>query len=374
MSRRLFQNGSKEFREGGWWKFRLRVNVPGQAKPTRPSFRLCPVEGPGALNPSEREALKRMLIDKHTFKYEETLGSERAVTVEQQGKILLDLLRSRSRRPVTEAFLRQYECAMRLHINPVIGQYPVSEIFNAQLKLVVDSLIQKGLAVSTVVSIIAVAKAIVGSAIDPRTGEALYPRKWNTYLMDLPFSDPGDQNTPVFSREILTGLAAYSEPRLRMLFTLAGATEERVGELLGIEIDKHISADFRTIAIDQYIMGGSKIVQGVRASVSRREVDLHPDIAAVLETFVGDNENGFLFRTGRNTPLCFGFVNRHLHCALKQLGYSNDMAKNELAGPHAFRRSRDAYLRNQTSCPEAIYKYWLGRAIGNDMSERYSIL
>jgi len=371
MSRRTVQNGSKEYREGGWWKFRIRVNVPGQAKRIRPSFRLCPAEGPGALNKSQREALKRRLIDKHIFKYEEALGAERAVTVEQQGKILLDLLHRRNLRPVTEACLRQYEGAMRLHINPVIGKYPVSEIFNAQLKLVVDSLIQKGLAVSTIVVIIAVAKAIVGSAVDPRTAEALYPRKWNAYLIDLPFRDPDAQNAPVFSREILTGLAAYSEPRLRMLFTLAGATGARVGELLGIEIDKHISLDFRTITINQQVKEGGEIVQYVNTPIAHREVDLHPDIAAALKAFVGNSKNGLLFRTGNDTPLSPGVVRRPLHCALKQLGYSNDMAKNKLAGTQAFRRSRDTYLRNETSCPEVIYKYWLGRARGAEISERY---
>jgi len=372
MSTRTIQNVSKEYIEGGWWKFRLRVCVPDQDKQIRLSFRLCPSEGPGELNKYEREALKRRLIAEHTLKFEDAVESGGSVTVEEQGKILFDLLRRRIRRPVTEAFLRKYECTMRLHINPVIGKYPVSEIFNSQLKLVVNSLIGKGLAVSTMVGIITIAKMIVGSAVDPQTGEALYPRKWNGNLIDLPLRDAEARNIPMFSHEILTGLAWYGEPRLRMLFTLAGATGARVGELLGIEIDKHISLDFRTITINQQVTNGSKAVQQLKTRVGRREVDLHPDIAAALKAFVGDNKNGFLFRTGNNTPLSPGVVRRHLHCALKQLGYSNDMAQNKLAGTHAFRRSRAAYLRNETSCPEAIYKYWLGWAMEAEISERYN--
>ena len=371
MSTRTVQNGSKEYRESGWWKFRVRVNVPGQDKQIRLSFRLCPSEGPGELNKYEREALKRRLIAEHTLKFEDAVESGGSVTVEQQGKILLDLLRRRIRRPVTEAFLRQYECAMRLHINPVIGKYPVSEIFNSQLKLVVNSLIGKGLAVSTMVGIITIAKMIVGSAVDPQTGEVLYPRHWNTDLLDLPFRDPDTQNTPMFSHEVLTGLVAYSEPRLRMLFTLAGATGARIGELLGIEIDKHIPPDFRTITIDQQATNGSKAVQQLITRVGRREVDLHPDIAAALKAFVGNSKNGLLFRTGNDTPLSPGVVRHHLHRALKQLGYSNAMAKNELAGTYALRRSREGYLRNVTACPEGIYKYWLGRVRGAEMGGYY---
>jgi hypothetical protein len=40
------------------------------------------------------------------------------------------------------------------------------------------------------------------------------------------------------------------------------------------------------------------------------------------------------------------------------------------AGNHAFRRFRNAFLRNYTDCPEGLYKYWLGHA-GKDMSDLY---
>jgi integrase len=371
MSRQTVQNGSKEYIEGGWWKFRTQVYVAGQDKRIPINFRLCPSEGPGALNKYQREALKRTLIAEHILKYAEALASESTVTVEQQGKILLDSLSRRSRRPVTAGCLRQYDCAMRLHINPIIGNYPVSAIFNPQLKLVIDSLMNKGYAASTINFTITVAKAIIGSAVDSRTGVALYLRHVNTHLIDLPLRDPNTQNTPMFSHEILTGLAAYSEPRFRMLFVLAGATGARIGELLGIEIDKHISPDFRTITIDQQATNGSKAVQQLITRVGRREVDLHPDIAAALKAFVGNSKIGLLFRTGNDTPLSPGVVRHHLHRALKQLGYSNAMAKNELAGTYALRRSREGYLRNVTACPEGIYMYWLGRVRGAEMSGYY---
>jgi integrase len=155
-----------------------------------------------------------------------------------------------------------------------------------------------------------------------------------------------------------------------MLFTLAGATGARISELLGLEIDKHISPDFRTITINQQGKRG-KIIKRVKQRASRREVDLHPDIAEVLKTFVGNRKSGLLFTTRNNTPMDYTFVLRHLQGALKSFGYSNDLAKTKLAGTHAFRRSRDTYLRNETSCPEGIYKFWLGHSMGKDMSERY---
>ena len=41
-----------------------------------------------------------------------------------------------------------------------------------------------------------------------------------------------------------------------MVFILCGATGLRIGEALGIEIDKHISPDFLTISVKQKVRHG----------------------------------------------------------------------------------------------------------------------
>ena len=370
MSRRPGQDGSQEFKEGGWWKFRMWVDVPGQIKRAHPSISICPIKGPGSMTPTERQARKREIIAERTGRNKEVVASEGAVTFEMQGKIMLDNLRKRHREPVAESTLLAYDKALRLHLNPILGRYPISEIYNPQLRLVVDSLVAKELAPKTIVTTVGVAKAVVSSAVDLRTGEALYPRTWKAELIDLPIVDPDEQNTPAFSREILTGLAEHHNPRMRMLFILAGATGARIAELLGLEIDKHISADFRTVTICQQ-GGRGRIVGRVKQRASRREVDLHPDIAAALKAFLGDRTSGFLFTIDQNTPMGYTTVHSQLHAALKALGYVNVLADTNLAGAHAFRRSRDTFLRNETDCPEGIYKFWLGHAVGNDMSELY---
>ena len=52
------------------------------------------------------------------------------------------------------------------------------------------------------------------------------------------------------------------------------------------------------------------------------------------------------------------------------MGYVNSFTGTHKAGNHAFWRFRNTYLRNHTSCPEGIYKFWLGHA-GEDMSGLY---
>lgn len=69
----------------------------------------------------------------------------------------------------------------------------------------------------------------------------------------MPIVKKSTQNTPSFSREIMSGLAQWKYPRERMLFILCDAVGLRIGEALGLEIGKHISPDFRTLTIAQKV-------------------------------------------------------------------------------------------------------------------------
>jgi len=51
-------------------------------------------------------------------------------------------------------------------------------------------------------------------------------------------------------------VARWRKPRKRVIFILCGAAGLRIGEALGIEIDKHISADFLTLHVQQKVRRG----------------------------------------------------------------------------------------------------------------------
>ena len=76
-----------------------------------------------------------------------------------------------------------------------------------------------------------------------------------------------------------------------MIFILCGAAGLRIGEALGIEIDKHISPDFLTISVKQKVHHG-RVEQRLKTANGVRQVDLHPAIAALLKEFVGDRKIG----------------------------------------------------------------------------------
>ena len=77
-------------------------------------------------------------------------------------------------------------------------------------------------------------------------------------------------------------MARWKKPRERMIFVLCGAAGLRIGEALGIEIDKHIAPDFLTLYIKQKVRRG-KVEQRLKTVNGFRQVDLHPTIAGLLK-------------------------------------------------------------------------------------------
>jgi hypothetical protein len=113
---------------------------------------------------------------------------------------------------------------------------------------------------------------VVASAVNDE-GEEIYPRKWNHEFIDMPVVEEEKQNTPTFSSDVMTGLARWKKERERMIFVMCGAGGFRVGEALGVEIDKHISPDFLTIFVQQKIHHG-RLEPRLKTANGFRQVDL----------------------------------------------------------------------------------------------------
>jgi integrase len=129
----------------------------------------------------------------------------------------------------------------------------------------------------------------------------------------VPLVEKAKQNTPSSTSTVMTGLAAWRYTQPQMLFILCGATGMRIGEALGLEIDKHISDDFLTISIDQKARH-CKIEDRVKTQNSMRKVDIHPSIAILLREFVGEWRSGFLLRSRKGKPpSSSNMLKRHLH-------------------------------------------------------------
>jgi integrase len=372
MSRRTGQSGHIE-ESGKWWVVRWWMDVAGQEKRVHKRARICPVSGPGVLSRSARERRAREIIAKSGADTEEyfnkVVKQEGGITFREQAVFWFEQVKTRKRKPVAISTLELWEGCLRKWLNPQIGDIPLSEVNNAALKGLVATMSEGGLSAKTIDNYVLVVKMVVASAVD-KEGEEIYPRKWNPDFIDMPLVLKAKQNTPCFSPEVMSGLAAWKYERERMVFILCGATGLRIGEALGLEIDKHISPDFLTISIEQKVRHG-KVEERLKTASALRKVDIHPTIAAMLQEFVGERESGFLFCTRNGRPLgSSNILRRHLHPALKQLGFINPFTGTSKAGSHAFRRFRNTFLRNHTDCPEGLQKFWMGHA-GESMTDLY---
>ena len=147
--------------------------------------------------------------------------------------------------------------------------------------------------------------------------------------------------------------------REQMACLLLAATGIRSGELVGLEC-RHF--DGHSLRVEQEVWRGR--VLPPKTANARRVVDLHPDVASLLRQFIGSRRAGLILQTRSGKPMnAMNLLHRGLYPALDTLGISR-------CGFHAFRRFRNAYLR-QVHCPDGLLKFWMGHSAGSDMTDVY---
>jgi integrase len=372
MSRRTGQSGHIE-KSGKWWVVRWWMDVEGQDKRIHMRAKICPTDGPNRLTKSARERRAREIIAASGADTEEhfnrVVRGITQITFQEQAERWLRQMQERKRKPVAPSTISLWRGCLDNWLNPQIGKLQLEKVNNAALKQVVAAMMKGGLSAKTINTYTQVVKSVVASAVNDE-GEQVFPRTWNNEFADMPIVKKSTQNTPSFSKEIMNGLARWKYPRERMFFILCGAGGLRNGEALGLEIDKHISDDFRTLTIAQKVRH-CVVEDRLKNENAARQVDLHPFVAELLKRFVGDRKSGFLFQSREGKPVSSSnIVRRHLHPALKALNYVNPHTGDHKAGNHAFRRFRNTYLRNYTPCPDGLQKFWLGHA-GETMTDLY---
>src|ERR1019366_4924858 len=99
-------------------------------------FRICPISGPGTLNKSERRLCAEEILVEKGINSRKNLAAAiepaKPVTFQEQAETMLAEMRQRRREPVAESTIESYERALRLHLNPILGDYPLGEIYNPE--------------------------------------------------------------------------------------------------------------------------------------------------------------------------------------------------------------------------------------------------
>src|SRR5262249_40371004 len=151
----------------------------------------------------------------------------------------------------------------------------------------------------------------------------------------LPAINKNTQNAPTVEAAEIEQILAAAKERHRVLYALLAASGLRIAEALGLEVGKHFSDDCSIIYVrQQRSKKGSGIELYPKTDAGIRNVDLAPEIAALVKEFIGNRKSGFLFETSGGLPMSPRNITRDsLHPILKEMGRRS-------AGFHIFRRFR----------------------------------
>jgi integrase len=266
---------------------------------------------------------------------------------------------SRKLKPIKASVSHNWRCILRNHLNPLIGELLLSDVGNKAMRSLVEKLARKKLAPATIKNICLVVKLVVASVTDD-DGNRIHLREWNRRVIDAPEVNEKMQHTPSFTSQQVSAIVESASGRLQMACILFAASGLRAGELLGLEV-RHF--DGASVKVEQSVWGGDNKVGTPKTENAYRVVDLHPDVAALLKSFIGKRTAGFIFQTSSCKPLTqTNLLRRELHPLLDTLGIPR-------CGFHAFRRFRNTFLRQQ-HCPDALLKFWMGHS-AKGMSDLY---
>jgi integrase len=284
---------------------------------------------------------------------ETTIG----VTFREQAKLFMEQKASSKRKPLKPATLCTWQNCLDKWLNPNLGDIPLANVNNAAMKQLVAKMDAAGLSAKTIINYSGLVKLIVASA-KSEEGEPLFPRKWDSEFIDLPIVR--NQHQPKFTSETMSAIVQNATGQYRVLYALLTGSGLRIGEVLGLELGKHISNDGRTLHVRQSVWEG--VTQKPKTASAVRDVDLCPALATMLNDFIAGRTSGFLFQNALGKPLAQSNVlRRSLYPILDALGVPK-------AGFHSFRRFRATHL-SKSRIPESLVKFWMGHSETNQTEE-----
>jgi integrase len=333
-------------------------DVPGQATPKRERIALGCCRTRTIAERQAAEKLELLGINSTQTFIEATSN----ITFKQQGEAWLRSLANRKRNPLEATTITNRRYALDKWIYPFFADQLLANVNNRTMKELVEYMSPK-LSAASIRDYVNIVKAVVASAIND-DGEELFPRKWNEEFIDAPVIK--NQRQPSTTAEGMNAIVNAAKGKYRMLFALlAGCGPLRAGEALGLEIDKHISEDFRTLYVMQKAKRG--VIQPyLKTKNGTREVDLCSALATELRAYIGKRTSGLLFQTSTGAQVLQSNTLRDsLHPILEDLQHAK-------GGFNIFRRFRITHLK-KSDCPEALQHFWSGHA-QKHVSERYTKL
>ena len=281
------------------------------------------------------------------------------------------IVNKKTREPIGERTIDSYSDAIA-YLNGIVGDKPLVALDNPEARDLVAQMKREtnpggsqrfGDAGKTIVEYFKVFRRVIASARDAKL-KPLYPREWDLEYIALPRVNKRKQHRPTLSGDEMTYIVARSKGRYQMGAALLAGGDVRISELLALRIEKHISEDRSTMFIrQQRTKKGNIETFKLKTDAAYRDIDLHHELAKMLDEFIGDRKEGFLFQTRSGKMLSpESFYRDGLKSIFKRMGRTHVRF-------NAFRRFRESVLL-RSECRQILIDYWMGHE-NSEMSSRY---
>ena len=373
----VYQKGKKK---GDAWNpherayGRFRIDVPGEheQKEIRVALGYCRDELDAMLKLRD-EMNQAGALDLN--KVRECLAP--AVTFRAQAKWWISemtagrIINAKKRELIDPNTIAAYHTAVA-YLNQQVGDMLLASIDNPQAKTLIAKMLseraedgERRFSDKSVVEYFRVLRKVIASELDEKFNP-VHLRQWNLAAICLPRVNPKKQRRPTFTAKEMTTLLSKAEGQFVVLYFFCAVTGMRVSEAIAIEIDKHIELDCSIIYVrQQREKHVNRVKKHLKTESGCRDVDLHPDAAAILRNYIGIRTSGFLFQTPRGSMFDpNNIVRESFGSILKEMG--RDEAGTRF---NAFRRFREAVLQ-RSEARQILIDYWMGH-VSSSMGDRY---
>jgi integrase len=242
-----------------------------------------------------------------------------------------------------------------VYLNEQIGDKPLASIDNPEARTLIAKTVsertkdgKRRFSDKTVVEYFGVLRKVIASALDERFNP-VHQRQWNLAAICLPRVNPQKQCRPAF-----------------VFYFFCAVTGLRVSAAIAIEIDKHIESDGSIVYVrQQREKHVGHVQEHLKTESGCRDVDIHPDAAAILRDFIGNRSTGFLFQTANGNMCDPNNIKRDgLSSILEGMGRAEAGTRFNV-----FRRLREAVLQ-RSEARQILIDYWMGHSNAS-MADRY---
>jgi integrase len=263
------------------------------------------------------------------------MNNDAQATFAEHAATYISRLEKRRRKPIKPTSVATFRSALRM-ATPVLGALPLRGIESENLKQLVERLSDAGFSPNTVRLVLRTTKKVIASAVDDR-GNALITKSWNNEHIDQP-SGVNRKSAELLTASQIETAIRDARPIIREFIETQAATGLRKGEMLALKVED-FDASARTLHVARTLSYFGET--SPKTPSGAREVDLHPDIAKVLQRMLAGRTAGRLFDVSIDAV-------RH---AFEKAGLKS----------HELRHFRYTHLQ-RAEIPNAIRDYWMGHA------------